>query len=180
MTEQDSTNTTDESNSPAEEANTESKTSKGTGTPPGVGIVAQYIKDLSFEHPKAPASLLSLKESPQIDLHIDLRAQKVELGENAGPFFEVALQITAKALPKEGEDPLFLVDLTYAGLFTLERIAEEQREPTLLIYCPNMLFPFARRIIADTSRDGGMPPLMLDPIDFARLYMQRQQEQKAS
>lgn len=125
-------------------------------------INVQYIKDLSFENPGAPASLVGNKETPKIDVSVDVQIQK--LAENS---FEVALAVTANA--NVNDKKLFLVELNYAGIFTINVPAEEL-EPVLMIYCPNMLFPYARRIVSDSVRDGGFPPLMLDPIDFAMLY----------
>lgn len=132
-------------------------------------INTQYIKDLSFENPYAPASLIAPKSKPNIDLSIDIKAQALQ-----EKTFEVILHITAKA--KTDEKPLFIIDLSYAGVFTLNSIEEKDKEPVLLVYCPNMLFPFARRIIADVTRDGGFPPLMIDPVDFFALYQKRQND----
>ena len=127
---------------------------------PTVGIVAQYIKDLSFENPGAPAMMA---QSPQIDLGVDLQARRGD-----AEHFEVMLklQVTAKA----GYKTVFLLELAYCGLFRIVNVPEDMLQPLLLIQAPHMLFPFARRIVADVVRDGGMPPLMVDPIDFAALY----------
>jgi len=92
--------------------------------------------------------------------------------------YEVTLQITTKASVEA--DSLFVVELAYAGLFTLTNIPEDQRELVLLIHCPSILFPFARRVLSDATRDGGFQPLMLDPIDFSALYQQRKAEAEAS
>jgi preprotein translocase subunit SecB len=138
-----------------------------------VTINAQYIKDISFESPNAPMSLVSIKTPPKIDLGLNLQVQKLQ-----EDTFEVSMQITAKA--NNEESSLFLADLTYAGVFTLSNIPEEQKEPILLIYCPNILFPYARRIISDITRDGGFQPLMIDPIDFVSLYHRRMQEEQVS
>ena len=134
-----------------------------------MAINAQYIKDLSFENPGAPASLLGTKSAPKIDLNVNINVQKLQ--ENT---HEVELKITAKATMDS--NPLFLAELSYAGVFTLINLAEEHQEQLLLIYCPSILFPFARRIIADITHDGGFPPLMLDPIDFATMYQQNKAE----
>jgi preprotein translocase subunit SecB len=127
---------------------------------PVVQIVAQYIKDLSFENPGAPALM---SEGPQIDMGVDLQARRGD-----AEHFEVIikLQVTAKAADKT----VFLLELAYAGLFRIVGVPDEMLQPLLLIQAPHMLFPFARRIVADVVRDGGMPPLMVDPIDFAALY----------
>lgn len=134
-----------------------------------IAVNAQYIKDLSFENPKSPASLIATKERPLIDANVDLQAAKA--GDNT---YEVALKIRAEA--KKDKETIFLVDLVYAGVFTLKNIPEKELEPALLIFCPNLIFPFARRVIADVTRDGGFPPLMLDPIDFGTLYTRKLQQ----
>ena len=138
-----------------------------------IGLNAQYLKDSSFESPKAPASIFNTKERPNIDVNLDVKAQPV--GEN---MFEAALVINATAKNAE-EEIIFIAEVTYAGVFTLINVPDEEKEPALLIYCPNLIFPFARRIISDLTRDGGFPPLMLDPIDFAGLYAQRKSGENA-
>jgi preprotein translocase subunit SecB len=135
-------------------------------------INAQYIKDLSFENPDAPASLIAQKAQPKIDLSVNIEAQKLQ-----DQVYEVTLHITAKAAIDD--KTLFLATLEYAGIFTIAEALDAQKEMVLLIYCPSLLFPFARRIIADVSRDGGFPPLMIDPIDFAALYHKRASEESA-
>ena len=134
---------------------------------PQVSILTQYVKDLSFENPNAPASLQST-EQPRIDVNVSVNAKRG--GDNV---YEVELKINAKAMT--GDTVAFVVDLLYAGLFGLANVPEDALEPFLIIEAPRIIFPFARRIIADSVRDGGFPPLMLDPIDFASLYMAQQQ-----
>ena len=134
---------------------------------PQVSILTQYVKDLSFENPNAPASLQTT-EQPRIDVNVSVNAKRG--GDNV---YEVELKISAKAMA--GDNVAFVVDLLYAGLFGLANVPEEALEPFLIIEAPRIIFPFARRIIADSVRDGGFPPLMLDPIDFASLYMAQQQ-----
>jgi preprotein translocase subunit SecB len=136
-----------------------------TSTTPGFAVKAQYIKDLSFENPNAPQSLLANNIKPAIDVSVDLKAQKMQ-----DDIYEMTLHITARAT-QEG-NALFLVDVAYAGIFQISNIAADRIEPLILIDCPFVLFPFARRVIADVTRDGGFPPLMLDPIDFHALYLQ--------
>lgn len=138
---------------------------------PQLSVRAQYIKDLSFESPNSPQNLLPQKEQPKIDVDVNLSAQKV--GED---MFESAIQISVKS-EVEGK-PFFLVELTYAGLFAIQNVSDEQIEPLLLIDCPFVIFPFARRVVADVTRDGGFPPLMLEPIDFHRLYAMRKQAEQ--
>jgi preprotein translocase subunit SecB len=136
---------------------------------PGFRIVAQYVKDLSFENPKAPDSL-RVDGKPAIDLGVEMNAQ----GRKDG-LFEVDLRLTVKASTETMT--VFNIELLYGGLFALQGVAEQDIEPLLLIECPRYLFPFAREIIARATSDGGFyPPFMLDPIDFAGIYVARQQQ----
>jgi preprotein translocase subunit SecB len=139
----------------------------GDATGPQVGLIAQYIKDLSFENPNAPQTLQANgTERPQIDVTINVNARRV--GDEG---FEVELKASITA--KQGTLNAFIVELVYAGLFGIRNMPDENIEPFLLVEAPRLLFPFARRIIADATRDGGFPPLMLDPMDFASLYQQQ-------
>lgn len=128
-------------------------------------VIAQYVRDLSFENPGAPGSL-ALTQQPKIDIGVDVQARR--LPEDR---FEVELRIRANATDAEGK-PAFVVELVYSGLFLVRNVPADALQPLCLIECPRVLFPFARRIIADVTRDGGFPPLMLDPIDFVALYRQ--------
>lgn len=130
-----------------------------------IKVTAQYIKDLSFENPHAPKSFGGGKD-PATAVSVDINASRLK-----EELYEVELKISAKI--DAGEEPLFLVDVTYAGLFEIYGVDQEEIEGVLLVYGPSLLFPFVRRIIADVVKDGGFPPLMLDPIDFAKLYMER-------
>lgn len=133
----------------------------GQGGPqPRIQIVGQYVKDLSFENPGAPAAIT---QRPAIDLGVDLQARRMD-----GEHFEVELKLRVTA--KNEEKPVFLLELVYGGLFQIQNVPEEVLQQVLLIEGPHMLFPFARRIVADVVRDGGMPPLMIEPIDFAGLF----------
>ena len=132
-------------------------------TRPQLGIRTQYIKDLSFENPSAPNRSAEAERAPDIQVNVQVQVSRLDQ-----TTFEVTLQITANA--RHEEKPVFLVELTYAGVFTLVGIPQEALEPTLLVECPRLLFPFARRIVADVTRDGGFPPLLLGPIDFLALY----------
>jgi preprotein translocase subunit SecB len=134
-----------------------------------IAINVQYVKDLSFENPNAPMSLTSIKEQPKVDLNLDIEAHKLQ--ENV---YEVVLEI--KSSVKVGESNIFAVDLKYAGVFTLVNIPEDQVEALLFVHCPSILFPFARRVVADVTRDGGFQPLMIDPIDFFALYQKRKSD----
>jgi preprotein translocase subunit SecB len=132
---------------------------------PGFMVRGQYIKDLSFENPNAPQSLVAGTGKPTIEVGIDLKAQRLQ-----DDVYEMTLHITAKASADNGT--LFLVELAYGGIFEVSNVPEDRLEPLIMIECPIVLFPFARRVIADVTRDGGFPPLMLDPIDFGALYLQ--------
>jgi preprotein translocase subunit SecB len=140
----------------------------GAGAPPvpRLQVVGQYIKDLSFENPGMPSNPGG---RPQIELSVDLQARQME-----AEAFEVELKLRVSAA-SEGRT-LFLLELVYAGIFQLMNVPEEMRQPILLIEAPHVLFPFARRIVADVVRDGGMPPLLVEPIDFAALYRARMGE----
>ncbi len=131
-------------------------------------IKGQYVKDLSFENPHAPHSLIALEEKPRIDFSIDLNAQRFN-----EQHFELVMHLTARAIGMEST--LFLVELDYAGIVQFIGIPEEKVEMILLIDCAFVLFPFARRVIYSVTADGGFPPLMLEPIDFHGLYMQNKQ-----
>lgn len=143
----------------------------GEDTSPQIGVISQYVKDLSFENPNAPG-VYQWQGQPQIDVQFNIGAFR--LGDEV---HEVTLKIEVGA-KSEGRTA-FQVDLTYAGLFALRNIPEEQLQPFLLAEAPRLLFPFARRVVADAVQDGGFPPLMLDPIDFGALYMQRAAQQQA-
>ncbi len=135
--------------------------------PAGIRIAAQYIKDLSFENPNAPDTLRAVANAPHIDLGVELNVKGREDG-----LFEVELKLTAKAT-REAE-VAFHIELLYAGLFQVVGVEPEDLEQVLMIECPRYLFPFARRIIGDMTAEGGFPPLRLDPLDFAAIYLARQ------
>jgi preprotein translocase subunit SecB len=136
------------------------------GAQPSMRILGQYLKDLSFENPHAPQSLAPQKEQPEINISINVNAR------NLGPSdFEVELHIDAKATSEN--KVVFATEILYAGVFRLENFPQNMLHPAVLIECPRMLFPFARQILGDATRNGGFPPLMLDPIDFAGMYQKR-------
>ena len=143
------------------------------GAPPQLNVLAQYIKDLSFENPNSPASLGPHDKQPQINIKINVTANNVSEHD-----YEIALAIEGKA---ENEGTLlFAFELIYAGVFRVQNVAQENLHPLIMIECPRLLFPFAREIISTSVRNGGFPPLMLDPVDFVGLYRQnmaRQAEQ---
>lgn len=137
---------------------------------PHIAVNAQYVKDLSFENPAAPSGLNTGKNAPKIDLSLDLNINRLP----EDNYFEVELNIQAKAT--NDETIMFVVDLKYAGIFHLININEEQQQMVLAVHCPAMIFPFARKIIASVTQDGGFQPLMIDPIDFATLYHKKMSE----
>ena len=133
---------------------------------PGVRVLAQFIRDLSFENPRATEVLRAGGAQPQIEMGVEMNARGREDG-----FFEVDLKLSARATREDG--PVFHIELLYGGVFAIEGVGPEDVEPVLLIECPRFLFPFARRVIADVTSDGGFPPFLLDPIDFAGVYAAR-------
>lgn len=143
----------------------------GTGQPTvaQLRILTQYVKDASFENPNAPQSLGPSEEQPNISVRVDVGVQRL-----SDTDYEVALKLAAEAKTKDRT--MFLVEIDYAGLFRLINIPEANLEAVLVVECPRQIFPFARRIVADLTRDGGYPPLMIDPIDFVSLYQQRRQQ----
>ena len=143
----------------------------GADNLPQVGIISQYVKDLSFENPNAPA-VYQWQSQPQMDVQFNIGASQV--GQDV---HEVSLKIDITAKATEGT--AFKIELVYAGLFALRNIPTEQMQPFMLAEAPRILFPFARRIIADATLDAGFPPLLLDPIDFGSLYMQRAAQAQA-
>ncbi len=131
-------------------------------------INAQYIKDLSFENPRAPQSLMPQKDPPEVQLSVDVKAQ------NLGPeVFEVLLTIAASA--KSGGETVFMTELTYAAVVTVRNAPQELLPVLILVETPRLIFPFARAVIANATREGGLPPLMIQPIDFGELLRRQQQ-----
>jgi preprotein translocase subunit SecB len=143
----------------------------GADTAPQIGLIQQYVIDLSFENPNAPA-VYQFQAQPQIDVNFNIGAQKL-----ADDVHEVALKIELSA--KSEDRVAFQVELVFAGLFGVRNVSDEQLQPFLFAEAPRLLFPFARRIVADCVRDGAFPPLLLDPIDFGALYMQRAAQAQA-
>jgi len=139
---------------------------------PVLSILTQYIKDLSFESPNAPQALQAREKAPAININISVNA--ATLGEDN---YDVTLTLDVKA--GEDKDLLFNVELVYGGVFKLQNFPQEHITPLLFIECPRLLFPFARQIVADATRNGGFPPLMIDPVDFATLFQRRMAEESA-
>jgi preprotein translocase subunit SecB len=133
--------------------------------PPGIRVLTQFIRDLSFENPLAPDSLRTGSQ-PVIDMGVELNAK----GRPDG-FFDVEMKLSARAM--RDSEAVFHVELVYGGLFQVVGVPEQDLEPVLMIECPRFLFPFARRIIADLTGEGGFPPFMLEPLDFAGIYASR-------
>ncbi|MEO0329312.1 MAG: protein-export chaperone SecB [Pseudomonadota bacterium] len=138
---------------------------------PQMNVLAQYVKDFSFENPNAPNSLRPRDKAP--DINININVNPTPLSETD---FEVELKLDAKAT--NGDELLFNVELIYAGVFRMQGIPQEALQAAVLIECPRLLFPFARQIIAEATRNGSFPPLMIDPVDFAQLFRQRMAEQQ--
>lgn len=134
----------------------------------------QYVKDLSFEVPGAPAIYTQLRNPPRVDINLDVQARRIQEGQDV---FEVVLAIRAEAseATESGTDGqrVFVAELAYGGVFTLTGIPEDNIEPVLLVECPRLLFPFARNVLSETTREGGFPPVLLQPIDFVALWQSR-------
>lgn len=145
---------------------TETNGNGAANAAPQINTLAQYAKDLSFENPNAPRSLTPQERGPNISVQVNVNAQQL-----AESDFEVQLKLEGSA--GDGPDTLFKFELEYCGVFRLVNIPQDQVHPVIMIECPRILFPFARQIVADAVRNGGFPPLYLDPVDFAALYMQR-------
>lgn len=139
--------------------------------PPQLNVLAQYVKDFSFENPNAPRSLQPNNQQPQINIQINVNASPLQSD------YEIDLKIEGKA--EIGATLLFAFDLVYGGVFRIQNVPDESIHPVLMIECPRLLFPFAREIIASGVRNGGFPPLYIDPVDFVGLYRQKMAEQAA-
>src|SRR5215213_10335282 len=149
------------------------QTGQAEEKPPQLNVLAQYVKDLSFENPNAPRSLQQQPQQQQPKINIQINVNAKPMAEND---FEVELKIEGRAeLPNLF---LFSFDLLYAGIFRITNIPQENVHAIVMIECPRLLFPFAREIIANAVRNGGFPPLMIDPVDFVALYRQRMAEQQ--
>jgi len=147
---------------------------------PPLTVNLQFIKDLSFEVPGAPMIYSTLKAPPRVDINLDVQARRLQEGQSV---FEVTLAIRAEATEPNTTNGgtagprVFLAELAYSGVFTLQGIPENTVEPVLLVECPRILFPFARSILSDVTRDGGFPPVLLQPIDFLALWQSRRAQQ---
>lgn len=137
-----------------------------SGAQPEITIVTQYVKDLSFENPGAPATVIQPVEQPDGNVSVHIRRRRL-----SGDDHEVLLEFNLEAKREDGS-VAFILELAYGGVFTVRGFDKKSRRFVLSVECPKLLFPFARRVIADSARDGGYPPVMLGPIDFAGLYHQ--------
>ena len=133
-----------------------------------ITVSAQYIKDLSFENPNSPKSLSNKDGTPDINVEINVYAKPLNTN-----IYEVSLSINGKAL--KNKTKIFEIELVYAGVFILPDVSinKEDEKKTVLIECPQLLFPFARSIVSNVTRDGGFMPLVIQPIDFELLFMER-------
>jgi preprotein translocase subunit SecB len=161
-------------------ANAPDQPSQGAEQPPlgaqamiNARCVAQYIKDLSFENPNVAKLLQGPGDNPNLEIAVEVKPQ--QMGPN---LYESAIEFKAQAVSKNGT--IYDMEVVYAGLFQIESIPPAMLEPFLLINCPSLIFPYLRRLVADLTREGGFPPLALDPIDFGALYVRRQQELAAT
>lgn len=149
-----------------------SREDAGQGGPPSLSVKAQYLKDLSFENPNAPQSFQETGAPPNFDVDVNVNARSL------GPSnYEVELAVSARA--RRGDVVAFVVETTYAGVFEIKNVPPDQIEIIMLVECPRILFPFARQIVADATRNGNYPPLMLEPIDFFAVY-QRDKTMRAA
>ncbi len=139
---------------------------------PSLNILAQYTKDLSFENPGAPRSLQTRDKAPAININVNVNTNPLSETD-----FDVVLSLNVEA--KEGDKIVFAAELIYGGVFRITGFPQEHMLPVLFIECPRLIFPFARQIIADVTRNGGFPPLMIDPIDFAQMFTQRMAQEQA-
>jgi preprotein translocase subunit SecB len=149
---------------------------------PPLVVNIQFVKDLSFEVPGAPDIYTTLRSPPQVQLNLDVQARAIQEGGNV---YEVTLVIRAEATegqvaagngaadPSGAGRPVFIVELSYSGVFTLNNLPPDTIEPVLLVECPRLLFPFARNVLADVTREGGFQPVLLQPIDFVSLWQSR-------
>lgn len=135
-------------------------------TGPSLNVLAQYVKDFSFENPNAPRSLMQAPQQPQISVQINVNTTSL-----SNTDYEVELKLEGKA--EISGNTLFGFDLLYCGVFRLQNIPADNLPPLLMIECPRLLFPFAREIVANAVIHGGFPPLLLDPIDFVALFQQK-------
>ena len=136
-----------------------------SGNPPSFNLIGQYIRDMSFENPGAPASIMMAGPNPnfQVGINVGVKKQAEDL---------YAVEITLNAKADREKNVLFNVELIYGGVFRMRNIPESQLAPLLLVECPRLIFPFARQVLATITQQGGFPPLMMEPVDFQAIYLQ--------
>ena len=145
----------------------------GNGAQPTLNILAQYLKDLSFESPGAPMSLRGGQDKPPaININVNVNANSI-----ADKQYDVTLTLSAKA--QYDANVLFNVEMVYGGVFQIDGFPQEHMLPLLFVECPRLIFPFARQIVAEATRNGGFPPLLIDPIDFGTMFQKRMAEEQA-
>jgi len=161
---------------------TDERTTSGNGAQPAaappapqVRVLAQYVKDLSFENPSVDRMLAGPNEAPKLQVEVNVAARPLTGQVN---HYESAIEL--RAVAANSEVTIYEMEILYAGMFRIENLPPQALEPVLLINCPMLLFPFIRRLAADLTREAGFPPLLLDPIDFASLYVERQRQQQAA
>ncbi|MBZ0217775.1 MAG: protein-export chaperone SecB [Fimbriimonadaceae bacterium] len=152
-------------NQPDKAAKTAAAGAGQNGNGPVLNVLAQYVKDFSFENPNAPQTLTAGPKNPEIQVNINVNARKIGDTE-----YEVELELGAEAV--ENKSVIFKTELVYAGIMRIQNVPDDTVQAVVLVECPRILFPFARQIIAEATRNGGYPPLLLEPVDFAALYQQ--------
>lgn len=149
-------------------ADTDNQVAMASNLP--VMVHAQYVKDVSFENPSAPFSLRAGLDNPKLDVNINLDARNLE-DPQIKALYEVALRISVRAT--RGDQTVYIAEVLYGVAASMPNVAEEHHHPLLLVEIPKLAFPFARKVLADLIQDGGYPPLLLGPVDFASMYMSR-------
>ena len=139
--------------------------SAANSSPPSFNLIGQYIRDMSFENPGAPASIMLAGPNPNFSVGINVGVKK-----QADDLYAVEITLNAKA--EREKNVLFNVELVYGGVFRMRNIPESQLAPLLLVECPRLIFPFARQVLATITQQGGFPPLMMEPVDFQAIYIQ--------
>ena len=137
-------------------------------------IITQYIKDLSFENPRAPESLRNFSANPTFNIDVDVKSRSLK---DHGPNIH-EVELIVKGETRIEDKPLFLIEGSYCGIFTVENATDDILEKILMIECPKFLFPFLRSVIANSTREGGFPPLMLNPVDFVSMYEEKKKNSK--
>ncbi len=164
---------TDAQDEGTKQGNGEAGGAAAQGGTPRLAILAQYVKDLSFENPQGPAAFAQPGQRPEIQVRVDVRGEEKGRGQQ-----EIILELVVEA--KLEDRPVFLLELAYGGLFALENVPASEAGDLLMVEGPRLLFPFARRLIADLTAEGGFPPLLLGPIDFLSLHRRRMARRAAA